>query len=313
MQRIYIAGCGGMLGEAFHRVYRGRYELRCTDVDVNEPWLAHGDFRDLDAYRRDVEAFAPDFLFHVGAHTDLEYCERNPDDAYLTNTLAVENAVWIANDLDVPLLYIGTAGVFDGAKARYDDWDEPNPLGVYARSKLAGERFVVGHARRYLVCRAGWMMGGGPRKDKKFVHKVMRQLREGRRVLHVVNDKLGTPTYTHDFVRNVELLLERRMWGLYNVVCAGQTSRLEVAKEILRLVGLAGRVEIREVGSDWFKAEYFAERPPCEALVNRKLGLRSLDAMRDWREALADYLAEYYRGYLEARHEPSGAGEPVGA
>jgi dTDP-4-dehydrorhamnose reductase len=156
------------------------------------------------------------------------------------------------------------------------------------------------------------MMGGGPRKDKKFVHKVMCQLRAGRRILHVVNDKLGTPTYTHDFVRNVEPLLERRMWGLYNLVCAGQTSRLEVAREIVRLVGLERQVDIHEVGSDWFKEEYFAERPPCEALVNRKLGLRALDAMRDWREALAEYLADYYQGYLETR-EPSDAGEPVGA
>src|SRR3954467_4689165 len=87
LMRIYVAGCGGMLGEAVQRVFRAANdELKCTDIDVNEPWLEFCDFRDFDAYRKSVEAFTPDMLVHLGAHTDLEYCERNPDDAYLTNT-----------------------------------------------------------------------------------------------------------------------------------------------------------------------------------------------------------------------------------
>jgi dTDP-4-dehydrorhamnose reductase len=142
-RRIYMAGSGGMLGEAFHRVFGADSELRCTDIDVNEDWLSFLDFRDFDAYRADVRAFRPDCLFHLGAHTSLEYCDENPDDAYATNTLAVENAVHIANELDIPLLYISTAGIFDGAKEVYDDWDQPNPLGHYARSKYMGERFVT--------------------------------------------------------------------------------------------------------------------------------------------------------------------------
>src|SRR5665648_590673 len=125
MNRIYIAGCGGMLGLAFHDEFSESSVLRCTDVDVNEDWISPLDFRDLDRYREDVLTFAPDALFHLGALTDLEYCETNPDDAYLTNALGVENAVYIANELDVPLLYIGTAGIFDGALEEYDDWSIP--------------------------------------------------------------------------------------------------------------------------------------------------------------------------------------------
>ena len=143
MKKIYIAGCGGMLGEAFHKQFADEYELKCTDKDVNEPWLSFLDFREFDAYQADVIAFKPDYLFHLGANTDLEYCEKNPDDAYVTNTLAVENAVFIANRLNIPLLYISTAGIFDGRKAMYDDWDTPCPLGLYARSKFMGERFVI--------------------------------------------------------------------------------------------------------------------------------------------------------------------------
>jgi len=298
-KKIYIAGCGGMLGEAFYKQFKDQYDLKCTDKDVNDTWLDFLDFRDIEAYREDVIGFGPDYIFHLGAYTDLEYCELNVDDTYNTNTLAVENAVFIANDLDIPLLYISTAGIFDGNKPQYDDWDIPNPLGHYARAKYAGERFVIENARRYLVCRAGWMMGAGPGKDKKFVQKIMQQLREGKKELFVVNDKDGTPTYTHDFARNVKLLIEKEYWGLYNMVCGGETSRLEVATEIVKLCGLENEIIINSVSSEHFKKEYFAERPPCERLINRKLNLRNLNVMRDWRIALKEYLQEYYRGYLQ--------------
>ena len=298
-RRIYIAGCGGMLGDAFQRTFGLNSILKCTDIDVNEPWLTHLDFRDFEAYLKDVREYKPDYLFHLGAYTDLEFCELHPDDTYRTNTIAAENAVFIANELRIPLLYISTAGIFDGKKDVYDDWDQPNPLGHYARSKYAGEVFVMENAARHLVCRAGWMMGGGPRKDKKFVQKVMKQLKDGKKTIYVVNDKLGTPTYTHDFAQNVDLLLRKEYWGLYNMVCEGVTSRLEVAQEMIRFLELGGSVEIIEVTSDYFKKEYFAERPPSERLINRRLNLRSLNIMRHWKIGLREYLDAYYKDYLE--------------
>ena len=297
-KRIYIAGSGGMLGDAFHRVFSDAHELRCTDIDVNANWLSSLDFRDFEAYRAEVREFAPDYLFHLGAHTDLEYCEDNPDDAYATNTLSVEHAAHIANELDIPLLYISTAGIFDGAQETYDDWDQPNPLGHYARSKYMGERFVAENVRPHLVCRAGWMMGGGPAKDKKFIQKLMRQLKGGARELFVVDDKLGTPTYTVDFARNVELLLGTERWGVYNMVCPGVTSRLQVAQHMLKALGLDGEVRITPVGSDHFAKEYFAARPASERLITKKLDQLGLNIMRDWRTCLDEYLAEAYTGYL---------------
>jgi dTDP-4-dehydrorhamnose reductase len=288
-----------MLGEGFHDLLAARHTLRCTDIDVNAEWLSLLDFRDFDAYRRDVTDFRPDYLFHLGAHTSLEYCEEHPEDAYATNTVAVENAVHIANELDIPLLYISTAGIFDGAQETYDDWDQPNPLGHYARSKYMGERYVAENCRRYLVCRAGWMMGGGPGKDKKFIQKLMAQLKSGASELFIVNDKLGTPTYTIDFARNTELLLSKGFWGVYNMVCAGVTSRLEVARYLVEALGIGDRVRITEVSSEHFADEYFAPRPPSERLLTTKLDLRGLNAMRDWRTCLREYLAERYAGCLE--------------
>lgn len=305
-KRIYMAGSGGMLGEGFHDVLNPRHTLKCTDIDLNSDWLSFLDFRDFDAYRRDVAEFAPDYLFHLGAFTDLEYCEVHPDDAYRTNTLSVEHAVQIANELDIPLLYISSAGIFDGAQDTYDDWDEPRPLGHYARSKYMGERFVTENCRRHLVCRAGWMMGGGPAKDKKFIQKLMTQLKSGSKELFVVNDKLGTPTYTIDFARNVELLLSTGYWGVYNMVCSGVTSRAEVARYLVNAVGLADAVTITEVPSDHFAVEYFAARPASERLVTKKLDLRSLNIMRDWRVCLDEYLTERYARYLDQTAPLSG-------
>jgi dTDP-4-dehydrorhamnose reductase len=298
-KKIYIAGCGGMLGEAFYEQFKNDYQLKCTDKDVNEDWLTFLDFRDFNAYEKDVESFKPDYLFHIGAYTDLEFCEENSDDTYNTNTLSVENAVIIANKLNIPLLYISTAGIFDGKKELYDDWDMPNPLGVYARSKYMGERYVCENSDRFLVCRAGWMMGSGPKKDKKFIQKLMKQLKDGAKELFIVDDKDGTPTYTHDFAKNVKLLIEKEYWGLYNLVCGGETSRLEVTNELLRLLKLENTVKVNSVKSDHFKDIYFAKRPPNERLVNKKLNIRNINIMQDWKIALKEYIKNYYSEYLD--------------
>ena len=162
-----------------------------------------------------------------------------------------------------------------------------------------GERFVVENARRYLVCRAGWMMGSGPKKDKKFIQKIMKQIKEGKEELFVVNDKNGTPTYTHDFAKTVKALLEKEYWGLYNCVCGGQTSRLEVAQELIKILGKENEVKIASVNSDYFKDIYFAERPASERLITKKLDLRGINKMRNWKVALKEYIDNYYNSYLD--------------
>jgi dTDP-4-dehydrorhamnose reductase len=288
-----------MLGEAFYEKFKNDYEIKCTDIDLNEKWLSLLDFRNYDAYRADVIEFKPDYLFHLGAFTDLEYCELHVEETYTTNTVSVENACYIANELNIPLLYISTAGIFDGNKQLYDDWDLPNPLGHYARSKYAGELFVKENVRKHLICRAGWMMGGGPKKDKKFIQKLMEQIKDGKKELFIVDDKDGTPTFTHDFAKNVEILLQKEYWGLYNMVCGGETSRYEVTEELLRILNLHEKIKLTPVKSDYFKEIYFAERPACERLINLKLTIRNLNLMRDWKIALKEYISQYYQGYLD--------------
>ena len=289
-----MAGCGGMLGEAFYEKFREDYDLRCTDIDVNEKWISNLDFRNFESYKNDVTEFRSDWLFHIGAFTDLEYCELHEEDTYTTNTESVKYAVNIANTLSIPLLYISTAGIFDGKKGIYDETDQPNPMGHYAKSKYFGEKFIIENSKDYLICRAGWMMGGGPKKDKKFIQKIMKQIKAGKKELHIVNDKLGTPTYTHDFAANVRLLVENGQRGLFNMVCGSLTSRLEVATKLVELLNLQDDIIINEVNSDYFSEKYFAERPDCERLINKRLDDLGLNIMGDWKVALDEYLNNYY-------------------
>ena len=296
--RIYIAGCGGMLGEAFYKKFNHDFDLKCTDIDVNEDWLSFLDFRNYESYKKDLNNYKPNWLFHLGAYTDLEYCELHEEETYVTNTESVKHAVKISNDLDIPILYISTAGIFDGKKDVYDETDQPVPLGHYAKSKYLGEKFVIENSKNYLICRAGWMMGGGPRKDKKFIQKIMNQIKNGNNDLYIVNDKFGTPTYTHDFADNVKLLIAENQRGLFNMVCQGLTSRLEVAKEILSFFSLSDKINIIEVSSDHFSKEYFADRPDCERLINKNLDILGFNKMRNWKSAIKEYLNLYYDNYI---------------
>jgi dTDP-4-dehydrorhamnose reductase len=190
-------------------------------------------------------------------------------------------------------VYICTAGIVDGAQDVYNDFDMPNPLSIYAKSKYHGEKFVERFVQKHFIFRAGWMMGGGPKKDKKFINKIYKQLQAGNKELFVVDDKLGTPTYTVSFAEGIFKVVESGLYGLYNQVCGGDSSRYDVAMEFVRLLGLADEIKVTKVSSDHFKAEYFAPRPPSEKLVNFKLDARKINFMPDWKDALALYAERF--------------------
>ena len=282
-----------MLGEAVYQKFSSIAQVKATDIDLNEPWLGYADVRDYAQVLNSITEFHPDVIINLAALTDLECCERDQENSWLTNALGAENLGLIANQLDVPYVYISTASIFGGDKEAYTDFDEPNPLSCYAKSKHSGELFVRQCVRKHYVLRAGWMMGGGVKKDKKFVNKIYRQILDGKRELHVVDDKFGAPTYTVDFARGIHRLLESELYGLYNQVCGGSCSRFEVAVEFIRLLGLEGEIEIRKVSSDFFKNEYFAPRPASERLVNMKLNARGLNVMQDWKSCLKEYSVSF--------------------
>lgn len=300
-ERVLLLGAGGMLGCAVHEAATARYaNVLATDIDVNEPWLVHQDFRDLASLERLFEDFRPTIVFHLGALTDLEYCEQNPEDSWATNALGPENTALLCQARGLTMVYISTAGIFGGEQEFYTDFDAPAPTSHYAKSKYYGEIFVGNRVAKHFIFRAGWMMGGGLKKDKKFINKIYKQIKGGAKELFVVADKLGTPTYTVDFANGMFRVLESGYHGLYNQVCGGSGSRLDVAAEFVRLLGLEEEVAITQVDSDHWKQEYFAPRPYSEKLVNMKLDRRGINFMRDWRVCLAEY-AEVFRKDLGHR------------
>lgn len=287
--KVMITGCGGMLGQAVFDRFRKECTVLATDIDLNESWLKYCDVRSLKSVLETALEYEPDLLINLAALTDLEYCERNEEDSWLTNGLGQENICLAAKKLNIPVVYTSTAGIFDGEKEYYNDFDMPNPLSVYGKSKYYGELITQGLVDKYFIFRAGWMMGGGLRKDKKFINKIFKQIQSGAKELFVVDDKLGTPTYTVDFANSIFKVVSTDYFGFYNMVCEGSGSRYDVALEFLKCLKLEDKIKINIVKSDYFNEEYFAPRPFSEKLINLKLRQREILFMRDWRECLADY------------------------
>ena len=141
------------------------------------------------------------------------------------------------------------------------------------------------------------MVGGGPGCDHKFVSKILDQLIGGRTVIHAVDDKWGTPTYTNDFARNLGQLLERDAFGTYHMVCEGAGTRYDVAREIVAISRRKG-IEVRAVNSDFFATAYFVPRPRSEMMANGRLHAIGLNLMRPWQAALRDYIHNHYAAVL---------------
>lgn len=291
--KVYIAGCGGMLGKAVYNTFSSRCIVKATDIDLNIDWLEYADVRDYKNMESSILEFNPDLIINLAALTDLEFCENNQENSWLTNALGPENIALISKKLDVPMVYISTAGIVDGEQDVYNDFDAPNPLGIYAKSKYYGEVFVKNYLDKFFVFRAGWMMGGGPGKDKKFINKVYQQIKDGSKELFIVDDKLGTPTYTNSFAQGIFNVVQTDLYGVYNQVCEGDCSRYEVAVEFVNLLGLEGEVKVTKVSSDYFKTEYFAPRPTSEKLINTKLNARGINFMPNWKDALSDYVGDF--------------------
>jgi len=299
-KKVLITGCGGMLGKSVYAAAIGKYgaeNVVATDIDLNESWLSNLDVRDIKSCETRFNEVNPALVIHLAALTDLEYCETNQEDAWATNSLGTENIALLARKYGALMVYVSTAGIFGGEKAEYTDFDTPNPLSYYAKSKYHGEQFVERFIPEYYIFRAGWMMGGGVLKDKKFINKIYKQIKNGATELFVVDDKLGTPTYTNDFASSMMKVIDTGYHGLYNQVCRGSCSRHDVAQAFVDALGFSDSITVTKVSSDHFKSEYFAPRPVSEKLVNMKLEKRGINFMRDWRECLVEYGAEYKKDF----------------
>lgn len=290
--KILITGCGGMLGEAVYKEFKDKYTIYPTDIDLSEPWLRHLDVTSPSEIDKNLRKINPDAIIHLAALTDVEYCEMNPGRAYDVNFIGTLNMARISDKYKIPLVYISTAGIFDGKKQNYSESDTPRPLSIYAKAKYAGELAVLA-VPKSIVIRAGWMLGGGPKKDKKFTNKIIKQIRSGAKELFIVNDKMGTPTYTYDLAKTIHYLLNNNLYGVYNEACSGACSRIDMSRQILKTFNLDKKIKIKIVSPKYFNKEYFAPRPASEKLITSKMRSINPRLVRSWNECLIEYLNKF--------------------
>ena len=292
--RILVTGAAGMLGSSLVPVTREASHLAFASDLVyvrnsgyNETWL---DVRRPEHVAEWINHDqGPELVIHLAALTDLEECEKDTDNAWHTNAVGTLYVAQACRRAGVPMVYISTAGVFDGSYAAlYTEFDQPNPLNTYGKAKFAGEQFVRENVPDHLIVRAGWMIGGGPEKDHKFISLVMNQLVAGAMRIYAVDDKYGTPTYAPDFSACLTDLIATDANGTYHMASFGTANRYDVACEIVRLRNSSAKVV--PVPSSKFKDDYFAWRPRSEAMRNMRLELEGRNTMRPWQDGLAEYL-----------------------
>lgn len=313
---MLVTGAAGMLGSALvPELLRAGHELALSDINLTDlrPWgpggpqLAALDVRSHYEVEDAVDQVRPDVVLHLAAMTDLEKCEADRGGAYLTNTVGTKFVAIACQRRGIPMVYISTAGVFDGAKVEpYNEFDAANPLNAYGASKYEGEKLVEQLLDRFYILRAGWMVGGGCAKDHKFVARILQQLRDGRTTIYAVGDKFGTPTYAPDFAKCFNRLLISGLYGRYHMACGGSGTRYDVAAEILRILG-RDDVELIEVGSEFFAEEFSATRPRSEIMENWVLELQGMNSMRPWPIALEEYLRTEFGSMMRPAASPAAA------
>lgn len=263
------------------------HEIWPTDIER----LAHDpedriDVTDAAGLDRAVADFRPDAVLHLAAMTQVDECEKRPDEAYAVNAVGTRNVALLCRRHRLDLVYVSTGSVFAGTKPTpYHEFDDPGPESVYARSKWAGEIAVRELVPHHYVVRAGWMFGGGP-EDKKFVAKMIDLARE-RDVLRAVDDKFGSPCWTRDIGRRCLELLQTGRYGTYHAANEGMCSRYEMARSIVEFAGITD-CRVEPCSSAEFPLP--APRPRMEAMDGMHARLIGLPPQPHWRNALREYV-----------------------
>ena len=277
--KVLIVGAHGMLGKDLVKVLGETFDV----VPLGR------DDRDISAYnnvKKVLKEVSPQVVINAAGYTDVDACERKSRLAFTVNGEGAKNLARASSVIKAKLVYISTDYVFDGKKETpYTEEDQPNPLNVYGESKLMGERYVQKFADDYLIVRTQWLFGAGGRN---FVDTIIDLARERDRI-EVVDDQVGSPTYTLDLSVAIRALLERDLWGVYHVSNSGHCSWYDFAKEILTQLG-KDAVELVPISSADLTRP--ARRPLYSVLSNEKLQRDAGITMRPWQEALKDYLKE---------------------
>ena len=281
--RVLVTGAGGQLGRDLQEALAANGGGRAHEVVAAD--RARLDVTDRDAVLQAMGTFRPDVVVHAAAWTAVDACEGDPDRAMAVNALGTRHVAEGARRVGAHVCYLSTDYVFDGrATSPYTEWDEPNPLSVYGRSKLAGEgELDPGHA----VVRTSWVCG---RHGANVVHTVLR-LAAGQGTLRFVDDQVGCPTFTADLAPLVRSLALSRRPGVFHVTNQGPTTWFGFAQAIMAAAGLdPGRVE--PVATDALRPPRPAPRPANSVLDNAALRLSGIALLPAWQDPLERLVKE---------------------
>jgi dTDP-4-dehydrorhamnose reductase len=271
--RLVVTGATGGLGRAFLDRLPAHHQAHAfahADLDV-------GDFG---AVQSAIPALHPDAIVNLAAFTKVDACESEPERAYRDNTLGPHNLALAARACGATLLHVSTDFVFDGEKGSpYDELDEPGPLSIYGRSKLAGEERVRDTIVEHIIVRTGFVFGGG----EDYLSSALAALRRGETAGGIA-DRVGTPTDVREVAARLVPLLLTGRFGTYHLCGPEATTWFDVLGRLARIGKLAGAVESQRSADLGLPAR----RPPNSSMTSLFLGELGIDPMPSLDESLAD-------------------------
>ena len=289
--KVLVTGVKGQLGyDVMNELAKRGYEG--VGVDVDEM-----DITDRAAVERVIGEVHPDKVVHCAAWTAVDAAEDNQEVCHKVNAEGTENIARMCGKLDIPMVYISTDYVFDGQGTEpwQPDCTAYKPLNVYGQTKLEGEQAVSSNLERYFIVRIAWVFGVN---GKNFI-KTMLNVAKTHDTLKVVNDQIGTPTYTYDLARLLVDMIETDKYGYYHVTNeGGYISWYDFTKEIFRQAVEMGRTEYAEdavkvlpVTTEEYGVSK-AKRPFNSRLDKKKLVENGFVPLPTWQDALKRYLKE---------------------
>ena len=241
------------------------------------------DITDSNSVERVITKVKPDAVIHCAAYTAVDAAEENKELCMKVNAGGTENIAKVCKEIDAKMIYISTDYVFDGEGERpWKPEDGRAPLNVYGQSKYEGELAVEKYLEKYFIVRIAWVFGVN---GNNFI-KTMLKLGEAKDEISVVNDQIGSPTYTYDLARLLVDMVESDKYGKYHATNEGLCTWYEFACEIFKQAGV--EVKVEPVTSDMFPSK--AKRPHNSRMEKSKLDENGFVRLPDWKDALSRYL-----------------------
>lgn len=276
MKRVLITGARGTLGPY---IIQALSEKKYTILATYKKTLNVVNKKQVEKV---FEEFKPHYVIHLAAITNVEFCEKNPKKAHVTNTQGTIHIAQACKKHDATLIFTSSSAVFKGKKTGTKETEPHSPVNYYGTTKTEAEKYILSHLKKFVILRSGWMIGGG-RKEKKFISYIIADIRNNRKV-KAVNDKFGTIAYAKELAEYIKSLIDiKSEYGIYHFGSKGFCTRYDMAKEIVKI--LKKKAIIQSVSSNAFRNVFFAPRPTYEILKSTKHIHNNT-----WRASLRNYI-----------------------